>query len=216
MAKQTRASRSDHRERILDAAVRTFLENGYAQTSTAEIARRAKVSKRELYTHFHDKRDMLVAVITQLQVEIRDHANVNWGSTGDVRDVLIKAGAELLHFISSERFGKLFRIVAAESFHDPITSRKFYLQGPAAGRKDTAAFLKRHMAAGNLRQADPLQAADDFLDMLISARYLTAVVLGQSRSFSKPRAHVRHTVDLFLTYYGTAKTPRTNGKPPRR
>ena len=84
---------------------RAFLENGYEQTSTAEIAKRAKVSKRELYTHFHDKPDMLVAVITQLQADIQSHANVNWSSSGDVRDVLTRAGTELLHFISSKRFG---------------------------------------------------------------------------------------------------------------
>lgn len=212
MAEQARTPRSDHRERILDAAARAFLENGYEQASTAEIARRAKVSKRELYTHFHDKRDVLAAVITQLQADIQSHANVNWSSSGDVRDVLTRAGTELLQFISSKRFGKLFRIVSAESFRDPVSAHKFYLLGPAAGRKNTAAFLKRHMADGNLQDADPLQAADDFLDMLVSARYLTAVVLGQIRTFPKPHAHVRHVVDLFLTYYGVQKTKGTRVK----
>jgi TetR/AcrR family transcriptional regulator, mexJK operon transcriptional repressor len=208
MTDQTRASRGDHRDRIIDAAARAFLENGYEQTSTAEIARRAKVSKRELYTHFHDKRDMLANVITQLQTNIQSHANLSWSSSGDVRDVLTKAGTELLQFISSERFGKLFRIVAAESLNDPVSAEEFYLLGPAAGRKNTAAFLKRHMAAGNLRPADPLQAADDFLDLLFSARYLTAVVLGQIRRFPQPHVHVRHAVDLFLTYYGVQKGTR--------
>lgn len=209
MAEQESAPLNDHRQRILDAAAKAFLKNGYEQTSTAEIASRAKVSKRELYTHFRDKRDMLAAVITELQADIQAHANVSWSSNDDVRDVLIKAGTELLQFISSERFGKLFRIVAAESFRDPVSSQKFYLLGPAVGRKNTAAFLKRHMAAGNLRSGDPLQAADDFLDMLVSARYLTAIVLGQVRSFPKPRAHVQHAVDLFLTYYRVQKNART-------
>jgi TetR/AcrR family transcriptional repressor of mexJK operon len=202
MAELARTARSDHRARVLKAATEAFLENGYDTTSTAEIARRAKVSKRELYTYFEDKRDILAAVITDLQADIQSQTTVSWSSTGDVRGVLIEAGTELLRFINSERFGKLFRIVAAESFHDPVSSRKFYLLGPAMGRKNTAAFLKRHMVAGNLRTADPLQAADDFLDMLVSSRYLTAVVLGQMRSFPKPQVHVEHAVDLFLTYYG--------------
>jgi len=201
MAEQGSAARSDHRARILEAATEAFLENGYEVTSTAEIARRARVSKRELYTYFHDKRDILAAVITELQTDIQSQANVSWSSSGDVREVLKQAGTDLLRFINSERFGKLFRIVAAESFRDPVSSRKFYLLGPAMGRKHTAAFLKRHMAAGNLRSADPLQAADDFLDILVSSRYLTAVVLGQLRSFPKLHVHVEHAVDLFLTYY---------------
>jgi TetR/AcrR family transcriptional regulator, mexJK operon transcriptional repressor len=215
MEEQTPTARRDHRERILDAATRTFLENGYEQTSTAEIARKAKVSKRELYIHFHGKQDMLAAVITQFQEAIQSHTNLSWSSSGDVREVLIEAGTRLLQFISSERFGKLFRIVAAESFRDRIPAQKFYLLGPAAGRRNTAAFLKRHMSAGNLRPADALEAADDFLDLLVSARYLTAVVLGQIRSFPQPHAHVRHAVDIFLTYYGVQKFKGTRTKTKR-
>jgi len=208
MAKRARNVRADHRARILQAATTAFLENGYEITSTAEIARRARVSKRELYTYFHDKRDILDAVITKLQAGIQAQANASWSASGDVRGVLTKAGAKILRFITSDRFGKLFRIVAAESFRDPISSRKFYILGPAMGRKNTAIFLKRHMDAGDLRATDPLQAADDFLDILVSSRYLTAVVLGQLRRFPKPRVHVQHAVDVFLSYYGANEPKR--------
>jgi AcrR family transcriptional regulator len=208
MAEQVGALRGDHRARILDSATEAFLENGYEITSTAEIARRARVSKRELYTYFQDKRDILVAVITELQNDIQSQANANWSSSGEVRQVLMAAGTEILQFMNSERFGKLFRIVAAESFRDPVSSRKFYLLGPAMGRKNTAAFLKRQMAAGKLRTADPLQAADDFLDMLVSSRYLTAVVLGQMRRLPKSHVHVAHAVDLFLKYYAPDEPSR--------
>ena len=37
------------RSRILEAAFAAFMENGYAATTTLEIATRARVSKRELY-----------------------------------------------------------------------------------------------------------------------------------------------------------------------
>jgi AcrR family transcriptional regulator len=210
MVERISAQRNDHRARILDAASEAFLQSGYAVASTAEIARRAKVSKRELYVCFRDKRDILAAVITELQAGIQSETNAWWSSDGHVREVLTNAGAEIMRFIGSERFATLFRIVAAESFHDPVSSRSFYLLGPAMGRKNTAAFLKRHMAAGNLRTADPLQAADDFLDMLVSARYITAVVLGQMRRLPKPHAHVEHAVDVFLTYYGATRPQRKN------
>jgi AcrR family transcriptional regulator len=51
------------RERILGAAFRAFTEDGYAGTSTLDIARRAKVSKRDLYAHFGSKQQMLAACI---------------------------------------------------------------------------------------------------------------------------------------------------------
>jgi AcrR family transcriptional regulator len=197
--------RINHQERILGAAAEIFLEKGYEETSTADIARRAKVSKRELYSNFSDKRDILAAVITDLQNHMQAEANISWSSSEDIKTVLMKAGSQILAFIHSERFANLFRIVAAESFRDPVSAQKFYLLGPGIGRTNTAAYLKRHMHAGDLRKTDPLQAADDFLDLVISARYLTAVVLGQNQKVPLPRSHVKHAVEVFLHYY-SAKT----------
>src|SRR4030081_3695299 len=51
------------RQRILDAAFAAFMEGGYAETSTLEIATRARVSKRELYALVGSKKKMLVACI---------------------------------------------------------------------------------------------------------------------------------------------------------
>jgi AcrR family transcriptional regulator len=51
------------RERILCAAMEAFMELGYAEASTLEIATRAQVSKRELYALFGNKQAMLAACI---------------------------------------------------------------------------------------------------------------------------------------------------------
>ena len=207
------ARRNNHEQRILTAASAIFLQKGYEETSTADIARRARVSKRELYANFRDKRDILAAVIGELQAGIHSQANISWSSTDDdLRKVLTKAGTQILEFINSERFGKLFRIVAAESFRDPSTAEKFYALGPGVGRDHTAAFIRRHMKAGNLREADPLRAADDFLDLVISSHHLTAVVLGQRFKGTQPRTHVKHAVDLFLHYYGASQPSGRNLK----
>src|SRR4030081_1122758 len=51
------------RQRILDAAFSAFMESGFAETSTLEIATRARVSKRELYALVGSKQEMLMACI---------------------------------------------------------------------------------------------------------------------------------------------------------
>jgi TetR/AcrR family transcriptional repressor of mexJK operon len=220
IAQPLNTRRNDHEERIFTAASEIFLEKGYEETSTADIARRAKVSKRELYANFRDKRDILAAVITELQAGIQSQANISWSSSADdLKKVLTEAGTKILEFINSERFGKLFRIVAAESFRDPETAQKFYLLGPGAGRDHTAAFIRRQMHAGHLRKADPLRAADDFLDLVISSRHLTAVVLGQHIPSEQPRARVKHAVEMFLRFYSTREgdVPSGNeGRPNRK
>jgi TetR/AcrR family transcriptional repressor of mexJK operon len=203
--KANQPQKKRHEERILSAATETFLQMGYEETSTADIARGARVSKRELYSNFADKRDILAAVITQLQDDMQSQADIGWNSTSGLRTVLIEVGTHLFEFVNSERFAKVLRIVVAESFRDPASAERFYHLGPRRGRERTAAFMRRQMKAGHLRKANPLQAADDFLDLVVSSRRLTAVVLGQRLEGRNARTHVRHAVEMFLMSYGTGR-----------
>lgn len=158
--------RTEHRRRIVEAASEIFLEHGFEQTSTAEIAKRARVSKRELYAHFTDKGSLLAAVIVQLQEDVHLQMNVGWSSSEDVREVLTQAGIAILEFVRSKKFVRLFRIVAAQSFRDPVSAERFYVLGPRIGRQNTAAFLERAMGTGRLREADALRASSIFSTVL--------------------------------------------------
>ena len=53
------------RQRILDAALRLFGRRGYEETSVAELARAADVSKGLVYHYFDTKRDVLDAVMAR-------------------------------------------------------------------------------------------------------------------------------------------------------
>src|SRR5215467_13645307 len=59
------------RGRILEAAFAAFTRGGFAETSTLEIATRARVSKRELYALFGSKQDILVACLTDRATRLR-------------------------------------------------------------------------------------------------------------------------------------------------
>ncbi|GAB3795183.1 TetR/AcrR family transcriptional regulator [Humibacter antri] len=49
------------RERLVVAAVELFSENGYDETTVAEIAERAGLTKSTFFRYFPDKRELLVA-----------------------------------------------------------------------------------------------------------------------------------------------------------
>jgi AcrR family transcriptional regulator len=183
--RKSTAKQESHRQRILDAASDVFLECRFEQASTAEIARHARVSKRELYFYFADKRALLAAAITELQSSMQSRMDVRWSSNEDMEIILRKSAAAIHAFILSERFGKLVRIVAAESYHDPAVAKQFFELGPLAGRKATARFLKAQMEEGRLRKADPIKAADDFLDLVVGAQLMTPLSLGR---WTPPRA----------------------------
>ena len=198
-----------HKERILSAASDVFLATGFEKTSTAEIARLAKVSKRELYLHFADKRALLAAVVDDLQSDMQGRMDSSWSSGAAMEDVLLQSAKAIQRFILSERFGKLVRIVAAESYHSPNIAKEFFRLGPDAGRKATARYLKEQMKAGRLRKADPLKAADDFLDLVVGAQLMTAVILGQHDPAPPRAADTRHAVEVFLMIYAAGVPKRT-------
>ena len=62
----------DGRERLVVAALQLFSEQGYDETTVAEIAERAGLTKSTFFRHFPDKRDVLSAgqeALSRLLVE---------------------------------------------------------------------------------------------------------------------------------------------------
>lgn len=58
--------------RLQQAALELFLERGYDQTTTAEIAARAGVTQRTFFRHFADKRDTLFGQELSLETALMD------------------------------------------------------------------------------------------------------------------------------------------------
>ena len=193
------------KERILDAATECFLELGFERTGMTGIARSARVSKRELYACVGEKRAILTAVIEALQSEHQARMAGLWSDAEDLDIVLPKAAATLLDIILSERFGKVIRIVAAESYHNPGAARQFYEFGPVQGRKQTARYMKSQMKKGTMRLADPLEVADHFMNLVIDAQLMTAVILGQFDQIHIRRDHVKHAVEMFMKNYAVPR-----------
>ncbi|MGE0545996.1 MAG: TetR/AcrR family transcriptional regulator [Kofleriaceae bacterium] len=66
-APRTQQQRRDETRRaLLDAAVESLIEVGFARTTTLEVQRRANVSRGALLHHFPSKADLLVAAVDHL------------------------------------------------------------------------------------------------------------------------------------------------------
>lgn len=57
---------TEKQQNILKAALSLFAEQGFDATSSSQIAKRAGVAVGSVYQHFHNKRELLMAVLTPL------------------------------------------------------------------------------------------------------------------------------------------------------
>src|SRR5580698_6045910 len=72
-APRTQQQRRDETRRaLLDAAVESLIEVGFARTTTLEVQRRAEVSRGALLHHFPSKAELLVAAVIELFTSQRD------------------------------------------------------------------------------------------------------------------------------------------------
>jgi AcrR family transcriptional regulator len=62
----SRLQSQDSRDEILKAATQLFAGRGFHETSMAEVAREAKVSKALIFWHFKTKEELFVAVLNRL------------------------------------------------------------------------------------------------------------------------------------------------------
>jgi AcrR family transcriptional regulator len=155
------------RKRILGAAFSAFMEGGYTQTSTLEIATRARVSKRELYSLFGNKEAMLVACITERAHRLKAPADLP-----DLRDretlaqVLTAFGTKLLTETTDPVVIAVFRLAISESVHAPKVAQAL----ESIARKPTRNSLREIMASAKsagLCDGDPATMAEQFSGLLL-------------------------------------------------
>ncbi|OIJ13946.1 TetR family transcriptional regulator [Anaerobacillus alkalilacustris] len=61
---------SEKQLKILEAAIETFSEKGYAATSTNEIAKKAGVAEGTIFRHYHTKKELLIAIVSPLMTKL--------------------------------------------------------------------------------------------------------------------------------------------------
>jgi AcrR family transcriptional regulator len=154
------------RKRILGAAFSAFMEGGYAQTSTLEIATRARVSKRELYSLFGNKEAMLVACITERAQRLKAPADLpELRDRETLANVLIGFGTKLLTETTDPVVVAVFRLAISETVHAPRVAE--VLESIARGpTRDSLREIMAKARSAGLCEGDPAVMTEQFLGLL--------------------------------------------------
>ncbi len=193
------------RERILKAAFAAFTDGGYAATSTAEIAARAHVSKRELYALVGDKEEMLIACIRARATRFHMPAElpiVRDRST--LEQVLVSFGAQLVREASDPTVIAAFRLAIAEAPRAPEVAETL----DSIARETRRAALRSVMAqakkSGLLEGSPPELAAA--LRCAALRRFARELLLGVAKPPS-PREIEKRAHDAAAAFQRVAMDP---------
>jgi TetR/AcrR family transcriptional regulator, mexJK operon transcriptional repressor len=161
-ATRTGASPEAKRERVINAAIEVFIEDGYG-ASMDKIAAHANVAKQTLYNQFGSK-DQLFASVIERAVEYITLPLADGGASTE--DALLKFAVVFRERALSARGLGMHRALIAEAARFPKLSRMIHAKGPAAAQDALAQFLARAMQRGELRKSDPQFAAELLMSML--------------------------------------------------
>src|SRR5215468_1783196 len=164
--RQDRGDETVVRARILEAAFAAFMESGYAAASTLEIARRARVSKRELYALVGNKQEMLSACISERARRLQVPADLPTPHDREtLARVLASFGTQLVREVGNPTVVAMFRLAIAEAVHAPEVARTLDSIGRETSRSALRHIMARAQASG-LLNGHSAELAEEFRGLL--------------------------------------------------
>ena len=194
------------RARILDAAFAAFMQNGYAATSTLEIATRARVSKRELYSLVGNKEKMLTACIMERARRLRVAAELPIPRDRETLiEVLAAFGTQLLREVTDAAVIAVFRLAIAEAARAPEVAQTLDSIGREASRAALRKIMSDAQKAG-LLSGQPVELAEQF-SALLWRDWMMSLLLGVAdRPSSREIAdRARDAATSFMRLHHTPK-----------
>ncbi|WP_262964660.1 TetR/AcrR family transcriptional regulator [Methylobacter psychrophilus] len=187
------------RDRLLDTALKLFLENGYGNLSLEIIAKDAHVSMRTIYNEFGGKAGLFGAVIKRYTDSFVTGLSEDSTLEGRPEEALIAFAKQFLRGIIHPDAVRIRAILIGESIRFPDLALQFYEQGPQRNSFYLAQFFARQQQAGYFIAIDPRVLADQFLSVIRSERFQKLQLgLEQAPEEAEIDTWVRQAASLFL------------------
>lgn len=186
------SARPTKRERVVRAASKLFLDDGFGPTGMDAIAKEAGVSKATVYSYYGDKASLFADVMVQICEEIGGHSEVE-GLPGasleeDLRAIARHGLRRVLEMVNR----RVFQRVVADCREFPELGRKFWESGPGRIEGRLARYLEDAKRRGALDVDDPAGAAARLVGQL-TGLYVVPMLAGVRGRPSE--AQIRRDVD---------------------
>jgi len=189
---KAKAASPTKRERVVDAATRLFLEEGYGATGMDAIAKEADVSKATVYSYYADKASLFADVMVRMCEEIGGPAQMQDVAGATPEATLRAIALHGVHRVLEAVRRQIFQRVMAESRQFPELGRKFWETGPGRIEGALARYLADAKRRGLLDVDDPARVAARLVGQ-ITGLYLVPMLAGIRNRPSE--AEIRRDVD---------------------
>lgn len=188
---------------LLSVAGDEFVTRGFAEASVSRIARDAGVSKKTIYARFPTKDVLLLAVVEDLVVRVRNAALDGMTTmTGEPAQALTRFGMQIARGWTTPRDVAIYRLIISEVVRFPQLA-EIFTSTMELIRATLTDYLREQATAGTLAITDPEAACRQF-GMLAYGELRERAMLGETVTEERLTATVQRAVQLFL--HGYART----------
>lgn len=190
------------KEKILDAALTLFAENGYGGTSVEQIANIVGIKAPSLYKHYKGKEDILNALIDSAEVRYEEmfESEKNIGKVPQSREEFIKVNMERVSFTMRDPIIRKIRMLLVhEQFRNERISEVTTRHQLDGIQRMFAKIIKGMMDEGIVVEDDP---------KLLAVELTAPAVLQIARSDRQPQyekesmecieKHLRHFCKVYM------------------
>lgn len=192
---------------LLDAALDTFRERGFAATRMEDIAARAGVSKGTIYLYYPSKEAVFEALVrANLLPRIAAIQAGMAGVAGTAAERLRMLVTAFAKVSEDARLIALPKLVLAEAGNFPDLARFYRQEVVGRGLALVGGILEQGMAAGEFRRLDPMVTARLFMAPMIVAALWRTTFAPIEEDPMPPEILLRQHLDIFLR--GIAAEPQ--------
>ncbi|MBS7690824.1 TetR/AcrR family transcriptional regulator [Pseudomonas lalucatii] len=191
------------RQAILEAAKRTFQEQGVQGTSMDMLAAEAQVSKRTVYNHFASKEVLIMELITALWQQATLLPQGSYDSDANLQEQLCALIASEIAVICSREYIELNRVAFDHFFHRPEALRE-EVKKFSAYETGIKRWIKAAQVDGRLRDLDA-EIASGQIHNLIKGSCFWPQLMQVAPILDEPEreALAERTAAMFLSHYQT-------------
>jgi AcrR family transcriptional regulator len=154
---------------IQRAAFEAFVEHGVAGATTDEIARRASVSKREIYRLFGSREALFAGLVRERAAVMRQAlALAPPADAASALDALERFGREFLTLLTAPTTIAVYRLAVGEAARLPELGRELDLEGRGTVLSALMQWMTSAVEHGALHVPDVERAAGSFMALLIA------------------------------------------------